>query len=105
MVLEQSQQILLSELAEEESIDLMAELLECKVGGHKESATSMLGRVQSLQQASLCQAKGESAELAGKHAQNGGDRGRREKNVVNTVLLVLVSIRFKSNGVFKSDLQ
>lgn len=73
VVLQESLEILLTILAEEEAIDPSTELLECEVGWRKDGPTKM-GRsiVYTFEQTSLGETKLEGAELAWKELDDIG---------------------------------
>ena len=85
VVLEQSLEVLLAVLAEEEGVDARAKLLESEVGRGEESAALVVGGVNHIEKASLAEAELEGGELAGKKIDDGGDIWRWQDDGVNTV--------------------
>ena len=85
VVLEQSLQVLLAVLAEEEGIDARAKLLESEVGGSEESATLVVGGVDQIEETSLAETKLKGGELARKEINDGGNARRWQDERVNAV--------------------
>lgn len=85
VVLQECLEVLLSVLAEKESIDPRAEFLECKVGRSKESTTGVVGVVQRFEETGLDESELKGGELAGKEIDNLESLRRWDDDVVNTV--------------------
>jgi hypothetical protein len=85
VVLEKSLKVLLTVLAEEESVDPRAELLESKVRGCEESTSLVVGGVDHVEQPCLAEAKLKSRELARKQINDGGDVRWRQDDGVDAV--------------------
>ena len=80
VVFQKSLQILLTVLAEKETVDLGAQLLEGKIGRGKKGSTDMVRSVcDSGQETGLCKAKFKCTELAGEKLNDAGDLRRRDK--------------------------
>ena len=86
MVFQESLEILLAVLAEEEAVDPWAKLLEGEVRGREEGSANMVGGVvDGFEEADLGQAELESAELPGKELDDFGGFWRWDEEAVNSV--------------------
>lgn len=85
VVLKKSLEVLLTVLAEEESVDPRAELLESEVRGCEESTSLVVGGVDHVEKTRLAETKLESRELAREQVDDGGHVWRRQDNGVNAV--------------------
>lgn len=82
MVEDQSLEVLATVLAEQESVDLGAELLECKVGRSEQSTAGVIGAVVSVKETSLAKSQLEGGELGRQEVNDlEGSRRRNEKAV------------------------
>ena len=86
MVFQESLEILLAILAEEEAVDPWAKLLEGEVRGREEGSANMVGGVvDGFEEAGLGQAELESTELPGKELDDLGGFWRWDEEAVNSV--------------------
>ena len=77
VVLQKSLEVLLTVLAEEESVDPRSKLLESEVRGCKESTALVVGGVDHVEQTCLAEAELKSRELTREEVDDGGDVGWR----------------------------
>lgn len=85
MVQNQSLEVLATVLAEQESIDLGAELLESEVGRSKQSTAGVIGAVVSIKETSLAKSQLEGGELRRQEVDDFEGSWRRNEEVVNSV--------------------
>lgn len=87
VILEESLEVLLAVLAEQEGIDAWAKLLESEVGRSEECTALMwvIGAVDFVPKSSLAESKFKGAELTGKQIDDGSDVGWRDKDGVDPV--------------------
>jgi hypothetical protein len=85
VVLKKSLEVLLTVLAEEESVDPRSELLESEVRGCEESASLVVGGVDHIEQTGLAKTKLKSRELTREQVDDGGNVGWRQDDGVNAV--------------------
>lgn len=85
VVLKKSLEVLLTVLAEEESVDPRSELLESEVRGREESTSLVVGGVDHVEETGLAETKLKSRELAREQVDDGGNVGRRQDDRVDAV--------------------
>ena len=85
MVEDQSLEILAPVLAEQESIDLGAELLEGEVGRSKQSTAGVIGAVVSVKETSLAKSQLKGGELGRQEINDLEGSRRRNEEIVNSV--------------------
>ena len=85
MVKDQSLKVLAAVLAEQESVDLGAELLEGEVGGSKQSTARVIGAVVGVKETGLAKSQLEGGELRRQEVDDLKGSRRRNQEIVNSV--------------------